>query len=247
MSSGNSLTAERDCDEKPACSVHPTLIDKALVKDVLLREAPWHQGHGATNDFLGSGIMYYAITYMMKARVAVCLGSGGGFVPRIMRQAQRDIGLAKDSRTILIDANLPEAGWGSPMWLSENSFFRREYEDVEIILERTSTAASQLADAGVRIDYLHIDADHSYHGCLSDYLSYIHLMSKNYVITLHDTDLPQIDAIVAKLRQSGGVDIVNYVEIGRGLAVVRPQLPRETPKLYEPSRSIVRSRKVESV
>jgi hypothetical protein len=240
MSSDDSQTDSTIRGSRLPCISYPTLIDKAFVKDVILKEAPWRAGHGASNDFLGTGIMYYANTYMLKARVAVCLGSGGGFVPRLMRQAQRDIGLAAESRTILIDANLPEAGWGRPMWMSKDSFFRRQYGDVEIMIERTATAASKLAEAGVRIDYLHIDADHSYRGCLADFVSYMPLMSSNYVITLHDTDLPQIDAILARLRLDGQVDLVNYVEIGRGLAVLRPRLPRNTPKLYRPFRSILR-------
>ena len=53
----------------------------------MCREAAWKESHAATASFLGSGILYYSFTYMLKAKVAVCLGSGGGFVPRLMRQA----------------------------------------------------------------------------------------------------------------------------------------------------------------
>ena len=40
--------------------------------------------HGANDTYMGSGIMYFSIPYFLKARVCVCLGSGGGYVPRLM-------------------------------------------------------------------------------------------------------------------------------------------------------------------
>ncbi len=85
-------------------------------------------------------------------------------MPRLMRQAQRDLGVADTARTILIDGNCAEAGWGAPKWLSSDSFFRREFPDVELLLMTTRDAAQKyFAKRGYKIDYLHIDADHSDH------------------------------------------------------------------------------------
>ena len=40
---------------------------------------------------MGAGMMYFSLVYYMKARNCVCLGSGGGFVPRIMSQARLEL------------------------------------------------------------------------------------------------------------------------------------------------------------
>ena len=90
------------------------LLDRELIAELLTREAPWSDSHGAHDAYLSAGLLYYTLTYAMRAEVAVCLGSGGGFVPRLMRQAQRDAGIAERSRTILVDGNVPDAGWGAP-------------------------------------------------------------------------------------------------------------------------------------
>jgi len=61
---------------------HYQLLNKSLITDRLMHDAPWSGSHGADGDYLGMGLFYYSIVYMLKARVAVCLGSGGGFVSR---------------------------------------------------------------------------------------------------------------------------------------------------------------------
>lgn len=213
------------------------LLNVDYATGVILRDAPWREGHAASATSLGLGALYYGIAYALRARTCVCLGSGGGFVPRIMKQAQRDLGLGAQGRTILVDANLPEAGWGSPRWLAEDSFFRTHFPDVEIRVETTARAAERIAREGLAIDFLHIDADHSYRRCKEDFLAYRPLMAPSYVITLHDTDMEGVDRVVEDLRALPDVDLVNLVALGRGLAIIAPRLPRGAPKLYEPFRS----------
>lgn len=213
---------------------HSGLLDRSYLRRAITREAPWREGHGATDDFLGSGMLYYAVAYAMKARVAVCLGSGGGFVPRLLRQAQRDAGIASESTVILIDGNCPQAGWGSPRWLSSTSFFRRAFPDVRILVETTEVAATRLSRENVRIDYLHIDADHSYAGARTDFDRYLPLLADHFVITFHDTDEPGVDQLLLELRQRDDLDVVNIPEIGRGVAIARPRRGRTAPKFYEP-------------
>ena len=99
------------------------LLNKKAIAEYFTHEAPWSGSHGADQDYLGMGLLYYAIVYALKAQVAVCLGSGGGFVPRVMRQAQRDLGIGETSQTILVDGNHPAAGWGSPTWLDSKTHF----------------------------------------------------------------------------------------------------------------------------
>src|SRR4030095_8107770 len=154
------------------------LIDAEFVEASLTKEAPFCESHGAQGSYLGIGLLYYSLVYARRTRVAVCLGSGGGFVPRLMRQAQRDLGIDTDSRTILVDADLPQAGWGSPQWLGASSFFRSRFADIEIVMSTTQAAvADYFAPRGIKIDYLHIDADHSFRGCLADFQDYRPLLA----------------------------------------------------------------------
>jgi hypothetical protein len=199
------------------------LLDSALIESMLTREAPWCDSHGAQDTYVGAGLLYYTLAYTMRAEVAVCLGSGGGFVPRLMRQAQRDAGIADTARTILVDGDVPDAGWGSPHWLEPESFFRVNYPDVELVLSRTSEAAELLAGQDVRIDYLHIDADHSFEGCLEDFTTYRPLLHVGSLVTLHDTNFPQagVKDVLEHLRARADCELVDLVEAGMGTALLR--------------------------
>lgn len=208
------------------------LVSGEYAAEFLTSEASWHAGHGAAEWYLGGGMMYYAFVYAMRAKVAVCLGSGGAFVPRVMRQAQRDLRLP-GSMTYLVDANLPEAGWGSPQWLSEESVFRKEFPEVKIIMETTDQAFEKFfVPQGVRIDYLHIDADHSYEGCMGDFDNYRSIMAESFVISIHDTDMATVSRVVDELRKRDGLELIDFPDIGRGVAFVRPRLPAKARKLY---------------
>lgn len=213
------------------------LLDENYIKQVIHRAAPWAGSHGSDGEaFLGAGLLYYALTYMSRARMCVCLGSGGGFVPRLMRQAQRDLGLV-DARTVLIDADIghtaadrspDESGgttakrrrWGRPQWVHPDSFLREAYPDIEIVIRLTKDVAACEARTW-QIDYLHIDADYSLGGRLADFRDYAPLMSPTGFITCHDTDgtLPCSRAL-AEIRAAGH-EVVNFPEIGRGVALVR--------------------------
>ncbi len=52
---------------------------------------PYRWSHGATDTHLGDGLIIYSLIQYMRAKVCVCLGSGGGFIPRIMTQARYDL------------------------------------------------------------------------------------------------------------------------------------------------------------
>ena len=56
-----------------------------------LSKVPYRWTHGATDLSLGDGLLIYSIIHYMRAKVCVCLGSGGGFIPRIMTQARVDL------------------------------------------------------------------------------------------------------------------------------------------------------------
>ncbi|HZD47520.1 MAG TPA: class I SAM-dependent methyltransferase [Silvibacterium sp.] len=201
-----------------------SLVDREYIATYLTAQAPWCETHGAGGNYLGMGCLYYALVYVIQARTAVCLGSGGGFVPRLMRQAQRDLDIADTARTVLVDGNLPERGWGSPAWLSEDSFFRREFHDIEIILKTTRDAAQQIfAPAGTSIDYLHIDADHSFEGGLEDFMVYRQFLHPGSLLSLHDTRWQGagIRSVLDYLRTRLDCETLELPNLGAGTAVVR--------------------------
>jgi predicted O-methyltransferase YrrM len=188
-----------------------------------LAHCDWSDGHGAKDTYLGVGALYYALAYSTKASLCVCLGSGGGFVPRMMRTAQHDCGIGPTSRTVLIDANKPEVGWGQPKWIAQDSEFRRDF-DCEIRLMTTQEAAAQWP-RDQKIDYLHIDADHSYKGCRHDFDAFIPLVRPGGYVTLHDT-LPNprdprlgVPQLIKELKRAG-YSIVSF-PIGAGMALLQ--------------------------
>lgn len=200
------------------------LLNQRAISDLLTRDADFAWSHGANARYLGMGLLYYSLVYIHYAKVAVCLGSGGGFVPRMMRQAQRDLGLTKRARTILVDANKPEAGWGTPTWLSPDSFFRQAFSDIELLISTTKEAAENyFAPQAIAIDYLHIDADHSYIGCLEDFRLYRPFLKEGSIVTLHDSNLNNagVGAVVEYLRTRRDCEVLDFPHIGCGTALVR--------------------------
>ena len=159
---------------------------------------PYRWSHGATDTHLGDGLIIYSIIQYMRAKTCVCLGSGGGFVPRIMTQARKDL----HSQNIFegdSDLNWGDIGvtyvvdamngiGGKVDWFKEESFFRRTFHPR--ILSTTTEEAFHnffvLND--VKIDYLHIDAGHSYENVKEDFELYSQLLSPNGIISIHDTD-----------------------------------------------------------
>ncbi len=207
------------------------LVDKEFIKTNLTAGDPWCRGHGSEQDSedLGAGMLYYALAYGYKAKTCVCLGSGGGFVPRMMRQAQRDLNLI-DSRTMLVDGTLQVSKekkqiWGEPCWVPEDSVFRTNYPEVEIHLELTEDAfRNYFQPNNVQIDYLHIDADHHYEGVKLDWDLYSTLVPDDGIITLHDTTNYRnpcgVYLLMDDIRNSGDYEMINF-PIAYGTAVLR--------------------------
>ncbi len=199
------------------------LINKDYVHSHLTHEAAWKDSHNASDCFLGWGMLYYSFTYSLKARLCVCLGSGAGFVPRVMRQAQRDLELP-DARTVLVDANVQDPGGEYPQWPTQDHFFRRAFPDVEIIEAKTVDAAPRFKD----IDYLHIDADHSYKAVKADFEAYEPRMREGGIITLHDTAVKRagVRRLLEELRADERFDVLHLPQCNAGVAAVM-RIPHE--------------------
>ena len=189
-----------------------TLLNLSLIRNTLLREAPWAESHGANHlAFLGAGMLYYSMAYSFRSQRIVVLGSGGGFVPRMLRQAQRDLlasgirperkGNQQRGRELplyelyLVDAHLASAGWGSTFYAeNENTTMRKEFSDIHYVFQLTDDAYANYfrpmyedPDNDFTIDYLHVDADHGFEQSWKDFDNYSQLLSDRAVISFHDT------------------------------------------------------------
>ena len=159
---------------------------------------PYRWTHGATDLTLGDGLLIYSIIHYMRAKVCVCLGSGGGFIPRLMTQARvdlydsqifegnRDFNWGDIGSTYLVDA--ANGIGGNVDWKNGDSFLRKNFFP-RIILETTENAYYNFfVKEDIKIDYLHIDAGHTYEDVKQDFDLYSKLLSPNGIISIHDTD-----------------------------------------------------------
>lgn len=198
------------------------LVNKRYVREYLNFDSMWASDHGSDEkEYLGAGMLYYSLAYMKRAKLCVCLGSGGGFIPRMMAQAQRDLDL-NGAETILVDANI--GSYGRPYWIKKipippKSFFLRKFPEIKVIMETTSLAAERNKNSW-EIDYLHIDADHSYEGSLQDFYNYKELMSPDGIITFHDTKGTLDCWRTIETIKEEGHEVVNFPDIGAGVALI---------------------------
>jgi hypothetical protein len=161
-------------------------------------DVPYRWTHGATVKHLGDGLLVYSIIQHMRAKVCVCIGSGGGFIPRIMTQARIDLwhqGIFDGNA----DMNWGDIGvtyvvdvcngvGGNTDLENENSFYRNKFHP-RFIKETSERAYYDFfVKQDIKIDFLFIDGDHSYEGVKLDFELYSKLLNENGVIVIHDTD-----------------------------------------------------------
>lgn len=161
-------------------------------------QIPYLWTHGATKHHLGDGLIVYSLIQHMRAKVCVCIGSGSGFIPRIMTQARFDLYQQKIFEgnpdynwgdigvTYLVDAC---NGIGGPTNVdTQDSFFNSKF--FPRLIKSTSEEAyyNFFVLQDIKIDFLFIDGDHSYDGVKKDFELYSKLLSDNGIIILHDTD-----------------------------------------------------------
>ena len=162
------------------------------------KPVPFRWTHGATENHLGDGLLVYTIIQLMRYKTVVCLGSGGGYIPRIMTQARIDLhdqGIFEGDKdynwgdigvTYLVDA--ANGIGGTPDYLEDDSYFRYQFNP-RFIKETTENAYYNFfVKQDIKIDFLHIDAGHSYEDVKRDFELYSKLLSPNGMISIHDTD-----------------------------------------------------------
>jgi len=174
--------------------------------NMILEPVKYRWTHGATDLHLGDGLLIYSFIQFIRAKVCVCIGSGGGFIPRLMTQARMDLhsqGIFKGNAqnewgdigtTIIVDAANGVGGFTD--WTEENSFLRQHFQP-QVILETSERAFyDYFVRQDIKIDYLHIDGEHSYEGVKKDFELYSTIISENGIITIHDTDKKYHDTFI---------------------------------------------------
>lgn len=159
---------------------------------------PYLWTHGATKFHMGDGMIVYSLIQHMRSKVCVCIGSGGGFIPRIITQARIDLHSQKVfegnpdyswgdiGTTYLVDAC---NGIGGPSDIEdENSFFRKKFHPRFIKSTSVDAYYNFFVRQDIKIDFLFIDGDHSYEGVKTDFELYSKLLVDNGIIVIHDTD-----------------------------------------------------------
>ena len=151
--------------------------------------------HGATGKHLGDALVIYSLIQMMRAKIVVCLGSGGGFIPRVMVQAHGDLetqgifekhNIWNQIQVYVVDA--ANGVGGNNDWKDKDSFFRSTFNP-RVVLDTTENAFYNFfVKEDIKIDYLHIDADHSYEGVKKDFELYSKILTDKGIISIHDTD-----------------------------------------------------------
>ena len=182
-----------------------SILNRGWVYDSITRNqdsgsVSYRWTHGATDTDMGSGIFYYAIPYFLKAKVCVCLGSGGGYVPRLMVDCIFELnethmyGENETGEVYVVDAtnNIN----GEVDWSDEDSFLRENFNPRFINSTTEDAFYNFFVKRDIKIDYLHIDADHTFDGCKKDFELYSQIMNKGGIITIHDTDKDYVDNFV---------------------------------------------------
>jgi hypothetical protein len=182
-------------------------LDEMITNDEYIRKnitnnndqpVPYRWTHGATDTHMGDGIVVYSIVQHMRAKTCVCIGSGGGYIPRILTQARIDLHKQKIfegngdynwgdiGSTYVVDAC---NGIGGPNDLdNEESFYRKNFYPRFIKSTSVDAYHDFFARQDIKIDLLFIDGDHSYEGVKKDFELYSKILSDNGIIMIHDTD-----------------------------------------------------------
>lgn len=181
----------------------------------------WSESHGVEGKHIGAGMLYFGLPYMLRAERCVCLGSGAGFVPRMMVAAQQRLieeGLLSKVDVTLVDADI--GIWGRPVYQSGEDI----HPQVRLVKKLTAEAVGEVGP----INFLHVDADHSYEGVTEDLVNYLPLMTGDWAVTVHDTHNPNNAHLpigswraAEEFAYRCGFAITNF-KVGCGTALIRP-------------------------
>jgi|TARA_B110000263_G_scaffold241740_1_gene246316 hypothetical protein len=186
-----------------------TILNYEYIKEFITtndgEDVPYRWSHGASDKHLGDGLIIYTLINFFKLKTLVCLGSGGGYIPRVMTQARYDLSeegfyeevsmeWGDNGSTYIVDAC--NGFNGEVNWSEEDSFFRTTFHP-KFIKETTEEAYyNYFVKQDIKIDLLHIDANHTLEGVKLDFDLYSKIMNTGGIITIHDTDKDYIDNLL---------------------------------------------------
>lgn len=167
---------------------------------------PFLWSHGATTKHMGDGIIVYSLIQHMRYKSCVCIGSGGGYIPRIMTQARIDLykqdifegdndyNWGNIGTTYIVD---PCNGIGGQSTIDNMESFYQKTFHPRFIKETSERAYYDFfIREDIKIDLLFIDGDHSYEGVKKDFELYSKLLNPNGLILIHDTDTSYSETLI---------------------------------------------------
>ena len=180
-------------------------IKNSITKNNGKEDVKYRWSHGATDKHLGDGLLIYSLIQFHKLKTLVCLGSGGGFIPRIMTQARYDLSVegfyeeismewGDNGSTYIVDAC--NGVNGEVDWDEEDSFFRTTFHPKFIKKTTKKAYYDFFVKQDIKIDLLHIDANHTFDSVKEDFELYTKIVNKGGIITIHDTDKSYVDNFV---------------------------------------------------
>ena len=182
--------------------------------------------HGITasnKKYIGLGLMYYTFVHALKAKKCLCIGSGSGVVPLMMRQAQIDMD-NPNGIVYIIDAN-NGSGYGNPVWILNNRSAIENDPGFKLFMTTSDLCFSELLKAGEKFEYIHIDGDHSYEQSKKDFTNYARLLMPRGIITMHDSMFGELGVgkTIADIKSDGGYDVLT-IPIAAGLTILTKKL-----------------------
>ena len=186
------------------------IVNKDYIKNHVTTDdnkpVPYRWTHGATDNHLGDGLIVYSVIQHMRFKNCLCIGSGGGYIPRIMTLARYELhtqGIFEGNpayswgdigETYVVDAC---NGVGGKCEIGNiDSHFHTTYYP-RFIKETSENAFHNffvLED--IKLDLVFIDGDHSYEGVKKDFDLYSQILTPNGIIMIHDTDKKFSDNLI---------------------------------------------------
>ena len=77
---------------------------------------------------------------------------------------------------------------GEVDWMESDSFLRENFNPKFLNTTTENAFYDFFIKRDIKIDYLHIDADHTYEGVKKDFDLYSTILNQNGIISIHDTD-----------------------------------------------------------
>lgn len=202
-------------------------------------DTPWDELHYV--QYHGDTIpLVEGIIKVNKPELCVCIGTGDGCIPRVLRESQIASGNA-NGKMVLID--LGETMGAMPEQIHDpNSVFRTVYPDIDVFKGYSvPDGITYLRNNNLdKIDVLWIDGDHSFNGAYSDFVSYAPMVKEDGYIFMHDiapngANAPQPDwcgvdqALSLIQRNYGNKYECLTILSGFGLAILKPRVVQIKP------------------